>query len=71
MEDSDRDIFITSVVPLQPHSTKISRNKFVLWKNPRISSVRYCRPIRIQFKKETAKLAKEETQISKKEQGFF
>jgi hypothetical protein len=59
--------FITSVVPLQLHSTKISRIKFVLWKNPRPSSVRYCRPTRIQFKKETTRLAKEEIYILKKE----
>jgi hypothetical protein len=55
---SDSDIFITSVVPLKLYSTKTSGDKFIPWHNPR-PSVRYCLPIRIQFKKETAELAKE------------
>ena len=64
LEDvSDSDIFITSVVPLQLYSTKISGDKIVLWQNPRPSSVRYCRPIRMQFKKETAQLVKEEISV--------
>jgi hypothetical protein len=60
---SDSDIFITSVVPLQLYSTKISGVEIILWQNPKPSSVRYCRPIRKQFKKETAELAKEEISI--------
>jgi hypothetical protein len=60
---SDSDIFITSVVLLQLYSTKMSGDKIILWQNPRLSSVRYCRPIRMQFKKETAELAKEETSL--------
>jgi hypothetical protein len=62
LEDaSDSDIFITSVVPFQLHSTKTSGDKITHWQNPRPSSVKYCHPIQIQFKKETAQLAKEET----------
>ena len=57
----DNDIFTTSVFPSRFCSIKPSRDKAILWQNPRPSSVRYCRPIRIQFKKETTKLAKEET----------
>jgi hypothetical protein len=44
------------------YSTKISGDKLILWQNRR-PSVRYCKPIRIQFKKETAELAREETSI--------
>jgi hypothetical protein len=64
LEDvSDSDNFITSVVPLQLYSTKILRDEIIHWQNPRLSSVRHCRPIRMQFKKETAELAKEEISI--------
>jgi hypothetical protein len=60
LEDvTDSDIFVTSVVPLQLYSTKTSGDKIILRQNPRPSSVRYCRPIRMQFKKETAEFAKE------------
>jgi hypothetical protein len=62
LEDaSDSDIFITSVVPFQLHSTKTSGDKIIHWQNPKPSSVRYYHPIQIQFKKETTQLAKEET----------
>ena len=59
---SDNNIFITSAVPLQLYSTKTSGDKLILWQNPR-PSVSYCYPIRIQFKKETTELAKEETSV--------
>ena len=63
MEDaSDSDIFVTSVVPLKLYSTKTSGDKFILWHNPR-PSVRYCLASRVQFKKETAELAKEGTSV--------
>jgi hypothetical protein len=59
---SDSDIFITSLVYFQLYATKTSGDKFILWQNPR-PSVRYCRPIRMQFKKGAAELAKEETLV--------
>jgi hypothetical protein len=43
---SDESIFFTSLVPLQLIST---HDKTIVWKNPRPSSSRFCRPIRIQF----------------------
>lgn len=58
---SDADIFITSLVPIQmvaEHS--FSSGKIIIWQNPRPSSPRYCRPIRIQFAKETVALSKNE-----------
>jgi hypothetical protein len=61
LEDaSDSDIFVTSLVHFQLYATKTSRDKFILWQNP-TPSVRYCRPIRIDFTKEAAELTKEET----------
>jgi hypothetical protein len=64
LEDiSDSDIFVTSVVPLQLYSTKTSGEKIILWQSPRPSSVRYCHPIWMQFKKETNEFAKEEVSI--------
>jgi len=48
--DSDSSIYFTSVVPLQLVSGDIDGpNKIILRQNPRPSSPRYCRPIKIQF----------------------
>jgi len=55
----DRSLFVTSYVPLQL-VTQIDNT--IIWKNPRPSSTRYCRPIRFQFKKETAKVSKDEAE---------
>lgn len=47
---SDENVFFTSLVPLQlvckDHE---SNTEIVVWKNPRPSSPRFCRPIRLQF----------------------
>jgi hypothetical protein len=67
LEDaSDSDIFITSVVPLQLHSTKTSGDKIIHWQNPRPPSVRYCHPIQIQFKKETTQLAEKKQVVEER-----
>lgn len=50
---SDSAVFITSIVPL-----KLICNGKTIWKNPRPSSTRYCRPLKIEFSKETASTAK-------------
>lgn len=51
---SDGSLFVTSYVPLRLVSTgSTSEDTMLLWKNPRPSSTRYCRPIRFQFIKET------------------
>lgn len=65
---NDTDLFITWLVPLQLQTT-LQEEQIILWKNPRPSSVRFCRPIRLQFLKETKeaiKIEREyiETQIS-------
>jgi len=52
-DSSDANVFLTSVVPLQLIAIDIQSNKeIVVWKNPRPSSPRYCRPIRLQFLQE-------------------
>lgn len=46
----DANIFFTSVVPLQLKATdKVTNAITVIWKNPRPSSPRFCRPVKIQF----------------------
>lgn len=57
----DSSLFVTSYVPLQLilKSNNEEEHK-IIWKNPRPSSTRYCRPIRIQFKKESVNLIKNE-----------
>lgn len=57
----DRSLFVTSYVPLQLVAQIDGQ---IIWKNPRPSSTRYCRPIRFQFKKET-------TELSIKEEQYF
>lgn len=46
---NDESIFLTSLVPLRLVSVATGE---VLWKNPRTSSTRYCRPLRLRFVKE-------------------
>jgi hypothetical protein len=47
---SDANVFFTSVVPLQLMSVDHeSKAQIVVWKNPRPSSPRFCRPLRLQF----------------------
>lgn len=58
---SDASIFFTSVVPLQLFYTDIKLGKdIIIWKNPRTSSPRFCRPLRMQFLQETTELTKSE-----------
>lgn len=57
---TDSNIFFTSLVPLQLFSSKEEGNKIIVWENPRPSSPRYCRPIKIEFLKETAETTKTE-----------
>lgn len=62
---SDANIFLTSLVPLQLVSGEPnSKKKIVVWQNPRSSSPRFCRPIRIQLVHET-------TDISVKEMEYI
>jgi len=49
-EISDKSIFMISMVPLQI----TSHDNEIMWMNDRPSSVRYCRPIKFTFMKETS-----------------
>ncbi|XP_076674657.1 LOW QUALITY PROTEIN: uncharacterized protein LOC143372392 [Andrena cerasifolii] len=49
-EETDEYIFQYSMVPLE---LKEDTSEDVIWKNPRPSSTRFCRPIRLQWKHET------------------
>jgi hypothetical protein len=70
---SDADLFLSSLVSLQlqfheedsPADARAPTSAYtgpvrILRHNPRPSSARFCRPIRIQFKKETSSLAQAE-----------
>lgn len=53
---SDANLFIASLVPIKLINTDTN---MVLWQNKTFSSVRYCRPILIEFSKETPDKTKE------------
>uniref|UniRef100_A0A6P7GRV6 Uncharacterized protein LOC114345671 n=1 Tax=Diabrotica virgifera virgifera TaxID=50390 RepID=A0A6P7GRV6_DIAVI len=54
-EDSDANLFISSLVPL-----RLMAQKKVIWQNPHPSSPRFCRPIRMRYIKETRDISNEE-----------
>ncbi|XP_050312211.1 uncharacterized protein LOC126747535 [Anthonomus grandis grandis] len=60
---SDANIFLTSMVPIQLiNGDPKSKDKFVIWENPKTSSTRLCRPLRVQFRHETTELSVREKQ---------
>lgn len=63
----DSSILASSFVPLQIRTiTEGHDNQNILWQNPRTSSPRFCRPIRIRFVKETTdELAREISHIER------
>lgn len=52
----DKYMFLTCLVPLRLTIEKSEEN-LVFWQNPKPSSPRFCRPISLQYKKETSELA--------------
>ena len=59
-------LFVTSLVPLQlVFADAINNHNVVLWKNPRPSSPRFCRPIKLQFLHETAESTRAEVDYIK------
>lgn len=54
-EDSDANMFLSSLVPL-----RLLYDKKVIWQNPCPSSPRFCRPIRMRFVKENNDVTNEE-----------
>jgi hypothetical protein len=63
---SDDQSILAAIIPLQLYSSS-APNKVILWQNPRPSSVRYCRPIHLQFKKETTEISKHEVDYIEKQ----
>lgn len=58
---SDESMFVISFVPIRLVSRDLNTNKeIVLWQNPRPSSPRFCRPIRLQFIHETTTVIKDQ-----------
>ena len=56
---TDEYIFFTSLVPLQLMSTNPdTKENIIFWKNPRPSSPRFCRPLKIEFEHKTVELTK-------------
>jgi len=71
--NDDASIFFISLVPLELSSTvdKEMNSKVIVWKNPRPSSTRFCRPIKIQFLHETAEVTRKEVEeIKEKEENL-
>ena len=54
-EHSDASLFCTTLFPLQ-----LKCKEKVIWKNPVPASTRFCRPIHLQYKRETTELSQEE-----------
>ena len=57
----DSSIFVTSLVPVQMRVRSCPSK--IIWQNIRSSSTRFCRPIRIQFAKETKELTLSENKM--------
>lgn len=71
-EMNDSSLFVTSYVPLQLLTIAGDpKHSQIIWKNPRPSSTRYCRPLRFQFKKETTQLALNEEKYFKKKLNCY
>lgn len=54
---NDSSLFVTSMVPVRL-TNELKDN--IIWQNPACSSTRYCRPIRLQYAKETTELSQDE-----------
>lgn len=61
--DCDSSIFMVSLVPIQLVTNDLQGEEKILWKNPRTSSTRYCRPIKFIFAQESKDLVLKEKQL--------
>jgi hypothetical protein len=66
---SDPNIFFISLVPLQITCVDKETNAEIVWKNPRTSSTRFCRPIKLLFLHETPEATKREVNSVKVEEA--
>ena len=57
-ENNEESLFQTAIVPL-----KLQAGEFVLWSNTKPNSCHFCRPLSLQYKKETKELSKQEHQL--------
>jgi len=68
----DTSIFFTLLVPLQIISVdKSTKKEIIIWKNPRPSSPRFCRPIKIEFMLETAECTRLEVDNIKEQERYL
>ena len=65
-EEDDSAVFVISLVPIQM-TCLFDNQQLVLWHNTTSSGTRFCRPIKILQKKESATLIKSETEKVEKE----
>lgn len=66
-EFSDSNLLLSCLVPIQLYTENEKKEKIVVWNNPRPSSTFYCRPIKMQFLKETKEISKREYDALKAE----
>jgi len=65
---SDSSLFMTCLVPFQlfaPEESGGETKRLIVWQNPRTSSTQFCRPVKLEFAKETDEIVlreKEEMQ---------
>lgn len=57
---SDSNLLLTCLVPLQLNTTNGQSAKIYVWQNPHPASTVYCRPLKMQFLKETIEISKKE-----------
>lgn len=65
--ESDENLFSTCMVPIQMSFDTAEGKKIIIWQNPAPSSTRYCRPIKLNFTKETTELINKEVNSIQKE----
>jgi hypothetical protein len=53
----DESLFLTSIVPLQLKNINSGK---IVWENPRLASTRFCRPIRLQWLRESDEISRQE-----------
>lgn len=57
---ADQSVLLTAISPLQLRELRDGLPSRAWWENPTPSSIRFCKPIRLQFKKETKDSIKDE-----------
>lgn len=63
---SDADLFLITLVPISLYSLE-EEKKTMVWENPRPSSTRFCRPLKLLYQKESKELVVAEIEKIQKE----